>query len=75
MPLKGLVDFTSAATFTKHRHSALVGSGLDVWLTENGLGRLIVSGIRTEQCCETATRHASDRAWHQFGLAGTPAGR
>ena len=22
--------------------------------------RLIVSGIRTEQCCETTTRHASD---------------
>lgn len=48
------------AVFRKTRHSALVGSGLDVWLTENGIGRLIVSGIRTEQCCETTTRHASD---------------
>ena len=44
----------------KRRHSALVGSGLDVWLTRNGIQRLIVSGIRTEQCCETTTRHASD---------------
>jgi nicotinamidase-related amidase len=34
-----------------------------VWLTENGIGRLIVSGIRTEQCCETTTRHASDLGW------------
>ena len=25
-----------------------------------GITRLIVSGIRTEQCCETTTRHASD---------------
>ncbi|MCW0019407.1 MULTISPECIES: isochorismatase family protein [Rhizobium] len=48
------------AAFRKSRHSALVGSGLDVWLTENGVRRLLVSGIRTEQCCETTTRHASD---------------
>lgn len=48
------------AIFHKHRHSALVGSGLPVWLTERGIRRLIVSGIRTEQCCETTTRHASD---------------
>ncbi|WP_400771031.1 isochorismatase family protein [Methylosinus sporium] len=43
------------AIFRKRRHS-----GLDVWLIENGVRRLIVSGIRTEQCCETTTRHASD---------------
>ena len=48
------------ATFKKRRHSALVGSGLDVWLISHGVRRLIVSGIRTEQCCETTTRHASD---------------
>jgi nicotinamidase-related amidase len=47
-------------TFRKNRHSAMVGTGLDVWLTENGIRNLIVSGIRTEQCCETTTRHASD---------------
>ena len=48
------------AVFRKRRHSALVESGLPVWLTERGIRRLIVSGIRTEQCCETTTRHASD---------------
>jgi nicotinamidase-related amidase len=47
-------------TFYKHRHSALIGSGLPVWLTERGIQHVIVSGIRTEQCCETSTRHASD---------------
>jgi nicotinamidase-related amidase len=62
-PLQELAAFDAAATFTKHRHSALVNTGLDVWLTENGIGRLIVSGIRTEQCCETTTRHASDLGW------------
>ncbi len=62
-PIEGLAAFDAAATFTKHRHSALVNSGLDIWLTQQGIGRLIVSGIRTEQCCETTTRHASDLGW------------
>ena len=62
-PLTGLMDFAAAATFTKHRHSALVGTGLQVWLTENHIHKLIISGIRTEQCCETTARHASDLGW------------
>ena len=62
-PLNGLADFDAAAAFTKSRHSALVGTGLDVWLVRHGIRRLIVSGIRTEQCCETTTRHASDLGW------------
>ncbi|RZL92624.1 MAG: isochorismatase family protein [Variovorax sp.] len=62
-PLDGLADFEAAAHFVKHRHSALVGTGLDVWLTQQGIRRLIVSGIRTEQCCETTTRHAWDSGW------------
>ncbi len=51
---------TPDAVFRKRRHSALIGSGLDVWLIEHSIRRLIVSGIRTEQCCETTTRNASD---------------
>lgn len=71
-PLDGLVDFDAAATFVKHRHSALVGTGLDVWLTQQGIQRLMVSGIRTEQCCETTTRHASDLGWEvDFVLEAT----
>jgi hypothetical protein len=53
------------AVFHKPRHSALIASGLPEWLVEHGIQRLIVSGIRTEQCCETTTRHASDSG---FGL-------
>src|SRR5688572_9124932 len=59
-PLEGLAPVEPAATFYKSRHSALVGTGLDVWLTQNNVGKLIISGIRTEQCCETTARHASD---------------
>lgn len=54
------LSITPDAVFRKRRHSALVGSGLDVWLVKNGIRRLIIAGIRTEQCCETTTRHASD---------------
>jgi len=62
VPLKGL-SFTADAVFYKRGHSALVGSGLDVWLVQHGIHRVIVSGIRTEQCCETTTRHASDSGY------------
>jgi nicotinamidase-related amidase len=54
-----------AAVFTKSVHSAMFastteGQSVDYWLRRHGIGHLIVSGIRTEQCCETTTRHASD---------------
>lgn len=62
-PFDGLQDFEPALTLHKHRHSALVGTGLAVWLHQRGIGRLIVAGIRTEQCCETTARHASDEGW------------
>jgi len=62
-PLEGLAPVGAAAQFVKARHSALVGTGLSVWLRKNGIGRLIVTGIRTEQCCETTTRHASDEGF------------
>ncbi|PLP55641.1 hydrolase [Mesorhizobium loti] len=49
--------------FFKFRHSAFVGSPLEVYLIENSIRRLVISGIRTEQCCETTTRHGSDLGW------------
>lgn len=71
-PMAGLEAFEAAAEFVKSRHSALVGTGLDVWLVQHGIGRILVSGIRTEQCCETTTRHASDLGWEvDFVAAAT----
>jgi nicotinamidase-related amidase len=51
--------------FHKSVHSGLYGRAadgrtLEAWLRDNGIGHVIVTGIRTEQCCETTTRHASD---------------
>ena len=61
-PLAGF-SIQPDAVFQKGQHSALVGSGLDVWLVQHGIRRLIISGIRTEQCCDTTTRHASDSGY------------
>ena len=54
--------------FSKSVHSAMFasnaeGQSLDYWLRKHGVERIIVSGIRTEQCCETTTRHASDMGY------------
>lgn len=62
-PLPGLQDFQPALTLTKHRHSALVGTGLSIWLHQQRVSRLLIAGIRTEQCCETTARHGSDEGW------------
>jgi nicotinamidase-related amidase len=49
-----------AAVFHKHTHNAFTDTGLDLWLRRRGIGRLIISGIRTEQCCETTARVGAD---------------
>jgi nicotinamidase-related amidase len=46
--------------FDKHTHNAFTDTGLDLWLRRQGVNRLIISGIRTEQCCETTARVGSD---------------
>ena len=51
--------------FYKEVHSALYGKSvagatLEQWLRQHGVEEILVTGIRTEQCCETTTRHASD---------------
>jgi len=53
------------AVFHKHVHSAMFaqtadGVTLEDWLRHRGIEEVLVTGIRTEQCCETTTRHASD---------------
>jgi nicotinamidase-related amidase len=53
------------AVFHKQVHSALFGTTpdgvtLEQWLRHQQVTEVLVTGIRTEQCCETTTRHASD---------------
>ena len=49
-----------AVRFDKHTHNAFTDTGLDLWLRRQGVNKLIISGIRTEQCCETTARVGSD---------------
>jgi len=51
---------TPDVRFDKHTHNAFTDTGLDLWLRRHGVGKLIISGMRTEQCCETTARVGSD---------------
>ena len=70
-PASGLVrampelQLNADAVFYKQVHSALYGKTsagltLETWLRDHGVQEILVTGIRTEQCCETTARHASD---------------
>jgi nicotinamidase-related amidase len=70
-PQSGLIrampelDLQADAVFYKEVHSALYGKttdgvSLENWLRSHDIQEILVTGIRTEQCCETTTRHASD---------------
>ena len=41
-------------------HNAFTDTGLDRWLRGRGIRRVLIAGIRSEQCCETSARVASD---------------
>jgi nicotinamidase-related amidase len=63
-PMREL-DLSADAIFYKEVHSAMFGktvngTTLEDWLRKHAIQRILVTGIRTEQCCETTTRHASD---------------
>ncbi len=49
-----------AAEFVKGAHNAFTDTALDRWLRQRGIRHLVIAGIRTEQCCETNARIASD---------------
>nr|WP_318383525.1 isochorismatase family protein [uncultured Enterobacter sp.] len=50
----------AAVTFYKHVHNAFTDTGLDRWLRAQEINHVIICGLRTEQCCETTARVASD---------------
>jgi nicotinamidase-related amidase len=59
------------AVFFKEVHSALYGRSadgvsLEQWLRDHQVEQVLVTGIRTEQCCETTTRHASDLGYKVY---------
>jgi len=58
--MDGLAPVDGEPLLTKTAHNAFTTTNLQRMLTERGVGELVVSGIRTEQCCETTARIGSD---------------
>lgn len=58
--IDGLEPLPGEPILSKTSHNAFTTTNLQQLLTQHGVGEIVVSGIRTEQCCETTARVASD---------------
>jgi nicotinamidase-related amidase len=58
--MDGLARADGEPLVHKTSHNAFTTTNLQQVLTERGVRRLTVCGIRTEQCCETTARVAAD---------------
>jgi nicotinamidase-related amidase len=58
--MDGLVPRPGEPVITKTSHNAFTTTNLQQYLTTHGIRDVIICGIRTEQCCETTARVASD---------------
>jgi nicotinamidase-related amidase len=58
--MAGLGPRDGEPVLTKTSHNAFTTTGLAQLLTSQGIGELVICGIRTEQCCETTARLAAD---------------
>lgn len=63
-PLFKLMDFLvptpDEPVLVKNTRNAFTSTSLGELLSEKGVRRVVVTGISTEQCCETTTRVAAD---------------
>lgn len=58
--IAGLAPQQGEPVITKTSHNAFTTTNLQQLLTARGVTDLLICGIRTEQCCETTARLASD---------------
>jgi nicotinamidase-related amidase len=58
--IEGLEPIEGEPVLRKTSHNAFTTTNLQQLLVQRGIRELVISGIRTEQCCETTTRVASD---------------
>ena len=59
---------------TKTSHNAFTTTNLQQVLVGQGVGHVVVCGIRTEQCCETTARLASDLGAKVVGVSDARGG-
>jgi nicotinamidase-related amidase len=58
--LEPLAPAPGEPQLAKTSHNAFTTTSLQQLLTQRGISELVICGIRTEQCCETTARVASD---------------
>jgi nicotinamidase-related amidase len=58
--LPGLKPLPGEPELLKTAHNVFTTTNAQQLLTQHGVGEVAVTGIRTEQCCETTARVASD---------------
>jgi len=58
--IEGLEPLEGEPVLRKTAHNAFTTTNLQQLLTQHGIREVVISGIRTEQCCETTARVASD---------------
>ena len=58
--IDGLAVQDGEPVITKTSHNAFTTTNLQQILTSHHIGEVVICGIRTEQCCETTARVASD---------------
>jgi len=61
--LTGLSPADREVVVRKRSHNAFTTTNLAQHLTSRGVTEVVVTGIRTEQCCETTARVASDMGY------------
>jgi nicotinamidase-related amidase len=58
--LPGLKPLAGEPELVKTSHNPFTTTNAQQLLVQHGVGEVVVTGIRTEQCCETTARLASD---------------
>lgn len=58
--MDGLKPLEGEPVLNKTAHNAFTTTNLQQYLTQRGIHEVVICGIRTEQCCETTARVASD---------------
>ena len=58
--IEPLAPAAGEPVLTRTSHNAFTTTSLQQLLTTRGIRELLIAGIRTEQCCETTARLASD---------------
>ena len=61
-------DFSNRYVLRKSQYDAFYKTGLENYLTKQGISQVVISGVMTHLCCETTARSAFVRGFEIFFL-------